>query len=62
MGRELSVRFGAHSWPKQPPRSVDCSTAADPSQSPNRRAGDPESGHLLTEIEDGSAPISFRHF
>ena len=28
LGRELSVRFGARSWPKPPPRSVDCSTAA----------------------------------
>jgi hypothetical protein len=28
--RELTVRFGAHSRPKPPPRSVDCSTAADP--------------------------------
>jgi hypothetical protein len=25
-GRELPVRFGVHSWPKPPPRSVDCRT------------------------------------
>src|SRR5882672_8042943 len=29
-GRELPVRFGVHSWPQPPPRSVDCSTASDP--------------------------------
>jgi hypothetical protein len=65
-----TVRFGPKAerlvWSREGEKRTFTSIASvakfDPNQSTNHRAGDPESGHLLTEIKDGSVPILFRHF
>jgi hypothetical protein len=44
LGRKLPIRFGVHSWPKPPPRSVACSAAIGPSSSWNGASRYPNSG------------------
>ena len=58
MGRKLPVRFGVHSWPKPPLRSVDCSAATDPMRPPGNRSHEPETARSAPSRHRIFAPIS----